>query len=213
MRTHLILSTTPASDGLGDAGEDTLNRAFREHRQRFLDMWKSLISILDDHNITGGSRGFTSVVGSGDKQNVKDSLGAFFGRYEELEAACKQHPLTRQDPTLREKLAAETRGLVTDALQSYANRHQKHVEKCEFGASSPIRHAILTGPPRPFNRHALFAVRVGQPNRRIASLVQALVNAETHFVVTNFINVVVYAQGALLQIFLPFFTCQDESTA
>lgn len=114
LRTHLI-----PSDVLGEAGEDLLNKSFREHRQRFMDCWQSLVATLDD-----SSRGGLI------KQQGKETLGGFFARYDELETACKQHVLTRQDPTLRERLRGDVIALVVGALQAYVSRHQKNADKC-----------------------------------------------------------------------------------
>jgi exocyst complex protein 7 len=114
---------------LGSGGQGVLDRGIREARARYMDVWQELLALLAESTNTGAVARLTGA--SGDKQVVKDSLSNFFARLDELEALSRQHPLSRQDPDLRDRLSQDVRKLVTPAFSAYAARHAKRVEKCK----------------------------------------------------------------------------------
>lgn len=127
MRNNLILSnTSSASDMIGTAGEDQLNRAFRDAKKVYLDSWQGLAETLNEAAPASGSR----FGGNSERSSAKDNLSNFYSQLDELEGITRQYPLSKQDPTLRDRLKVDVRAAVVPALQSYLSRHQK-VEKCK----------------------------------------------------------------------------------
>ncbi len=131
IRNNLILSSSStANDIIGEAGEDELNRAFRDAKQKYLDSWQGLAELLSDSATSGSSTRFGSVVGS-DRQAVKDGLTNFFNRLEELEGISRQYGLSKQDPILRDRLRQDVKSIVVPALNAFVSKHTK-MERCEF---------------------------------------------------------------------------------
>jgi exocyst complex protein 7 len=135
MRNNLTATSETASM-LGSGGQGVLDRGIRDARARYMDVWQELLGLLAESSNTGAVARLTGA--SGDKQVVKDSLSNFFARLDELEALSRQHPLSRQDPDLRDRLSQDVRKLVTPAFSAYAARHAKRVEKCECRVPVPL---------------------------------------------------------------------------
>lgn len=131
VRNNLVTTLETASM-LGSGGEGVLDRGFRDARARYMEVWQELLALLAESTNTGAVARLTGT--SGDKQVVKDSLSNFFARLDELEALSRQHPLSRQDADLRDRLSQDVRRLVIPAFSAYAARHAKRVEKCECTA-------------------------------------------------------------------------------
>ncbi len=146
IRNNLILSTSnSASDILGVAGEDELNRAFRDAKQRYIDAWKALADLLADTAPASSSSRFGGVVGvgGGDRQAAKDNITLFWTRFEEMENVSKQYPLSKQDPNLRDRLKLDVRNVVMPALQAFLNKNQK-LDKCRFqGRSYSVERGLI----------------------------------------------------------------------
>jgi exocyst complex component 7 len=104
-----------ANDVLGEAGEDELNRAFRDAKQKYLDSWQGLAQLL----------------GLGDRQAAKDGLTTFFNRLEELEGISRQYGLSKQDPNLRDRLRQDVKNIVIPALNAFVEKHTK-LDRCKF---------------------------------------------------------------------------------
>ena len=132
---NTLTTDAESASMLGSGGKSILERGFRDARARYMDVWQELLALLAESTNTGTVARLTGT--SGDKQVVKDSLTHFFARLDELEALSRQHPLARQDPDLRERLAQEVKRLVTPAFSAYAARHAKHVEKCKSAVFVP----------------------------------------------------------------------------
>ncbi|KAL1409715.1 exocyst complex component exo70 [Vanrija albida] len=118
-----IRNTTSSfnADIIGPAAEDMMNRHFREAKTQYIGDWQALVQTL---SIQAQSR-FPG--GSTDKQSAKESAAAFFEKLVDLEYTCRQHPLSRQDIDLRDRIGAEVTELVASAYQSFwAKAHGKY---------------------------------------------------------------------------------------
>lgn len=135
MRNNLA-NTAETANMLGSGGQGVLDRGIRDARARYMDVWQELLGLLAESTNTGAVARLTGA--SGDKQVVKDSLSNFFARLDELEALSRQHPLSRQDPDLRDRLSQDVRKLVAPAFSAYAARHAKRVEKCKCCLPLPL---------------------------------------------------------------------------
>lgn len=125
--SHIRNTTSSfSSDLIGPGAEDMLNRHFREAKTAYLSEWVSLTQALQH---TASAR-FN--VGSSDKQSTKEAAASFFERLAELETTCRQHPLSRQDPDLRERVGSEVADLVGAAYKTFWTKaHAKGFDKCE----------------------------------------------------------------------------------
>lgn len=121
-----IRNTTASftSDLIGPGAEDMLNRSFRDAKSAYLGEWVSLTQALQH---TAHSR-FTN----SEKQSTKEAAASFFDRLAELETTCRQHPLSRQDPELRERVGAEVGDIVGGAYKTFWSKaHSKGFDKCK----------------------------------------------------------------------------------
>jgi hypothetical protein len=112
-------------DIIGPGAEDMLNRHLREAKEKYATEWKVLPQALQ-HTAQSRFPGTSS-----DKQSTKEAAAAFFERLAEFEQTCRQFPLNRQDPEMRERVSREVESLVTNAYRPfYTKAHGKH-DKCE----------------------------------------------------------------------------------
>lgn len=90
----------------------------------YLSEWALLVQLLSH---TAEKR-FN--VGSADKQSTKEAAASFFERLAELEAVCRQHPFSRQDPELRERIGTEVSDFVRQGYASFWTKaHSKGYDK------------------------------------------------------------------------------------
>jgi hypothetical protein len=114
-------------DIIGPGAEDMLNKHFRDAKITYTAEWKSLTQTLQH---TAQSR--FNVGASHDKQTTKEASTAFFDRLAELEQICRQYPLNRQDPDLRDRVGRDVEDLVRVAYATFWNKaHGKGFDKCE----------------------------------------------------------------------------------
>ncbi|BEI87205.1 hypothetical protein CcaverHIS002_0705510 [Cutaneotrichosporon cavernicola] len=121
-----IRNTTSSfnADIIGPAAEDMLNKHFREAKNSYLSEWALLVQLLSH---TAEKR-FN--VGSADKQSTKEAAASFFDRLAELEMVCRQHPLSRQDPELRERMGNEVADFVRQGYTGFWTKaHSKGYDK------------------------------------------------------------------------------------
>ncbi|BEJ18229.1 hypothetical protein CspHIS471_0705060 [Cutaneotrichosporon sp. HIS471] len=121
-----IRNTTSSfnADIIGPAAEDMLNKHFREAKNSFLSEWALLVQLLSH---TAEKR-FN--VGSADKQSTKEASASFFERLAELEMVCRQNPLSRQDPELRERVGNEVADFVRQGYAAFWTKaHSKGYDK------------------------------------------------------------------------------------
>jgi hypothetical protein len=95
----------------------------------YLAEWTHLVSLLQT---THTPRFGANPLGSSDRANLKEGATAFFDRLTEMERLCAEHPLNRQDPDMRDRVAKEVEDLVTAGYRPFWNKGQgKGLEKCE----------------------------------------------------------------------------------
>jgi len=105
-----------------------LNKRFRDAKTMYTAEWKSLTQTLQHvaqsrFNVPGTSH---------DKQSTKEASAAFFDRLAEMEQLCRQYPLNRQDPDLRDRIGREVDELVKNSYTPFWNKaHSKGLDKCE----------------------------------------------------------------------------------
>ncbi|CAK9782304.1 hypothetical protein CC85DRAFT_325436 [Cutaneotrichosporon oleaginosum] len=123
--SHIRNTTASFSaDIIGPGAEDLLNKHFREAKNSYLSEWALLVQLLSH---TAEKR-FN--VGSADKQSTKEAAASFFDRLTELEMVCRQHPFSRQDPELRERIGAEVSDFVRQGYASFWTKaHSKGYDK------------------------------------------------------------------------------------
>ncbi len=90
----------------------------------YLSEWALLVQLLSH---TAEKR-FN--VGSADKQSTKEAAAAFFDRLAELEVVCRQHPFSRQDPELRERIGTEVSDFVRQGYATFWSKaHSRGYDK------------------------------------------------------------------------------------
>lgn len=136
MRNDLILSNSAAGDVLGVGAEDLLNSAFREAKGIYMSAWQDLASLVSEEKSHQQPQSrFKDLAGGGEKTMVRDNLGQFYERLDQLEGLARQHQISRKDPGLRDKLSAEVRELVVGQMSAFVQKHNRVVEKCELTGS------------------------------------------------------------------------------
>ncbi|GMK59487.1 hypothetical protein CspeluHIS016_0800930 [Cutaneotrichosporon spelunceum] len=123
--SHLRNATSSFNaDIIGPAAEDLLNKHFRDAKNSYLSEWALLVQLLSH---TAEKR-FN--VGSADKQSTKEAAAAFFDRLAELETVCRQHPFSRQDSELRERIGNEVADFVRQGYSAFWTKaHSKRYDK------------------------------------------------------------------------------------
>jgi hypothetical protein len=73
------------------------------------------------------------VGGNSERQQMKDSIAAFFERFDEMERLSRQHQISRQEAELRNRLGKEAMSIVVPSFAACCQRAQsKSLEKCAY---------------------------------------------------------------------------------
>ncbi|KAK4687879.1 exocyst complex component 7, partial [Tremellales sp. Uapishka_1] len=130
------------SDLIGPGAEDMLNKAFRDAKNQYLSEWQALTTLLSPGNVSTPRFG-VSVGGHSERQALKESAVAFLNRFTELEIICKQYPLARSDPDMRDRVGREVEDLVVGAWQAFNSRCAgKALEKYLTTSSEDLRRRL-----------------------------------------------------------------------
>jgi hypothetical protein len=95
----------------------------------YLSEWRAGSALLSNQ-ATSSTR--FAVGRDSERQQLKESITAFFERLDELEKISRQFPLNRQETELRDRLVTDTVGLVMPAYTNcYSRCSGKNLDKCE----------------------------------------------------------------------------------
>lgn len=98
--------------------------------RQYLSEWHNLVGLL---TVTHTPRFGPNPLGSSERSHLKEGATAFFDRMTELERICAEHPLNRQDPDMRDRVAKDVEEVVVGGYRAFFNKCQgKQLEKCEY---------------------------------------------------------------------------------